>query len=415
VDGVIARTAWQAMTQRPLRFLASAWPWRALAYLLSGVLLGAATAAVLTALVVGGVLLAIVLVGLVLLLCIVYSGIVVARFERWRLRLVDADPAPDPHRPVARWRDWPLARLREQATWREFGYTLLSVAGLWWIDLGMLAVTLGVPVGAMLAPLWAPPTTGWWLVVPVGVGVLLLPVAAYPVTAWAAARAALTRSVLAPRDHELGRQLREVARSRARLVDAFELERRRIEQDLHDGAQQRLVALSMSLGLAALDLPPGSSAAVRVAEAQEHAKQALAELRELIRGVHPRVLTDRGLEAAVRDAAGRSPIPVDVDIILPHRLPFVVEMTAYYAACEAMTNLAKHSGAKRAAVRGRLLEDLLVLEARDDGVGGADPATGGGLSGLADRIAVAGGRLRLSSPTGGPTLLRVELPCAPAG
>jgi signal transduction histidine kinase len=198
-------------------------------------------------------------------------------------------------------------------------------------------------------------------------------------------------------------------------VDAFAVERRRIEQDLHDGAQQRLVALTVSLGLARLDLPPDSPAAVRVAEAHEQARHALAELRELIRGVHPQVLTDRGLEAAVREVAGRSPIPVDVDIALPRRLPAPVEETAYFVTCEALANVVKHSAASRAAVRARLLEDLLVLEARDDGVGGADPAAGTGLSGLADRIAVANGRLRLSSPPGGPTLLRVELPCTVPG
>jgi signal transduction histidine kinase len=412
---VIARTAWQALTQRPVSFLASSWPWRSLAYLLSGVVLGAATVSALIFLAFAGVVLAIVLVGLVALLGIVYSGIVVARFERWRLRLVDADPAPNPHRPVARWRDWPLTRLREQATWRELGYTVLNIVGLWWVDLGMLMVMLGVPITGISYPLWAEPGAGGWQVLPVVLGLAFLPVAAYPITAWAAARAALTRAVLSPRDHELGEQLREVARSRARLLGAFELERRRIERDLHDGAQQRLVALTVNLGLARLDLPPDSPAAAQVEQAHEQAKQALADLRELIRGVHPQVLTDRGLEAAVRNVAGRSPIPVGVDIALPRRLPAGVEETAYYVACEALANVAKHSGATRATVRARLLEDLLVLEARDDGVGGADPAAGSGLTGLADRIAVAGGRLRLSSPAGGPTLLRVELPCALTG
>ena len=415
VDGVIVRTAWQAVTQRPLRFLASSWPWRSLAYLLSGVLLGAATVAGLLALALAGVLLAVLVVGLFLLLGIVYSGILVARFERWRLRLVDADPAPNPHRPVARWRDWPLTRLREQATWREFGYTVLSIAGLWWVDLGMLLAVIGTPVTAILSPLWIPDEAGWWMLLPVAIGLCLLPVAAYPITAWAGVRAALTRSVLSPRDDELGAQLREVAQSRARLVGAFEVERRRIERDLHDGAQQRLVSLTVTLGLAKLDLEPGSPAAERITEAQGQARLALAELRELIRGVHPQVLTDRGLEAAVRDVAGRSPVPVDVDIALPRRLPPAVEQTAYYAACEALANVAKHSQATRAAVRGRLLEDLLVLEARDNGVGGADPAAGTGLTGLADRIAVVNGRLRVSSPDGGPTLVRVELPCALTG
>ncbi|WP_033342463.1 sensor histidine kinase [Catenuloplanes japonicus] len=409
----MVRTAWQAVTLRPLAFLASWWPWRALAYLLSGVLLGAVTMTGLLVLVVGGALSAILLVGFVALPAFVLSGVVVARFERWRLRLVDADVPVNPHRPVGNWRKWPLARLREQATWREFGYTMLSVAGLWWIDLGMLGVTLGVPGVAISSPWWVTDEAGWWTAVPVLIGLVMTPVAAYPMTCWAAARGALTRAVLAPRDTEIGERLRDVSASRARLLSAFEVERRRIERDLHDGAQQRLVALTMNLGLARLDLEPGSAADARVAEAHGQAKQALADLRELIRGVHPHVLTDRGLEAAVRDVAGRSPVPVEVDVALPGRLPNAVEETAYYAACEALANVARHSGAARATVHARLREDVLVLEVRDDGRGGAAPGAGSGLIGLADRVAVGDGRLRLSSPAGGPTLVRVELPCVP--
>jgi hypothetical protein len=207
-------------------------------------------------------------------------------------------------------------------------------------------------------------------------GTLLLPVAAYPIAVWAGARAAIARAVLLPRDDEL----REVRRSRARLVDAYEAERRRIERDLHDGAQQRLVALTMKLGLAGLDLPAGSRAAREVADAHRLAKEALTELRELIRGVHPQVLTERGLPAAVRDTAGRSPIPVDLALELPGRFPSSVEVTAYFAVSEALANAAKHSGADRCRVSGRLRHGVLVMEVYDDGRGGADPArgTGGG-------------------------------------
>ena len=168
----------------------------------------------------------------------------------------------------------------------------------------------------------------------------------------------------------------------------------------------------MALGLARIDLTPGSAAATQVDAAHEQAKVALAELRELIRGVHPQVLTDRGLPAAVDDAAGRSPMRVATDVVLPRRLPPGIEVAAYFAVCEALANVAKHSRATRASVRGRLVDGLLVLEVRDDGVGGADPAGGSGLIGLADRVAVVDGRLLLSSPPGGPTLVRVEIPCA---
>ncbi len=276
----------------------------------------------------------------------------------------------------------------------------------------MVALSLILPVGLALAALRSSDAGRVTQVAMLAVGLLALGPGAYLLTAWAGARAAVARLILAPREAELDERLVEVTRSRARLVDAFELERRRIERDLHDGAQQRLVALTVALGLARLDLPAGSPAAARVHEAQEQAKQALTELRELIRGVHPQVLADRGLGAAVADAAGRSPVKVDVDVSLPRRLPGTIEVTAYFAVCEALANIARHSRASRASVRGRLLGDVLTVEVRDDGVGGADPAAGTGLAGLADRIAVVEGRLLLSSPAGGPTVLRVEIPCA---
>jgi signal transduction histidine kinase len=197
------------------------------------------------------------------------------------------------------------------------------------------------------------------------------------------------------------------------LVDAFEAERRRIERDLHDGAQQRLVALTMTLGLARLDAPPGPLAD-QLAKAHEEAGQALAELRELVHAIHPKVLADYGLEAAVADAADRSSVPVDVELELPDRLPQPVESAAYFVVCEALANVAKHSGAARARVSGGYDDGRLVLCVLDDGHGGADEAVGTGLTGLADRVSVLDGRLSLSSPPGGPTLLRVELPCRPS-
>jgi signal transduction histidine kinase len=196
------------------------------------------------------------------------------------------------------------------------------------------------------------------------------------------------------------------------LVDAFEAERRRIERDLHDGAQQRLVALTMALGLARLDAPPGPLAD-QLAKAHGEAGRALEELRELIHGIHPKVLADYGLPAAVADAADRSAVPVDVTLELPGRLPQAVEAAAYFVVCEALANIGRHSGATRAAVTGGHRDGRLVLRVRDDGRGGADAAAGSGLTGLADRVSVLDGRLSLSSPPGGPTLLSVEIPCEP--
>ncbi|GIJ56609.1 histidine kinase [Virgisporangium aurantiacum] len=401
----------QAIAQRPWGFLRSAWPWRSLAYLVAGVLLGAATATLFTVLAVAGAALAIVLIGFLAFPLMMLASIYVARFERWLLRLVEPGVvAADPHRPVpaGTWRErwqWVRARLREPITWREFGYAVVSCLTLWWVDGAVIVIAFYVPAVFIGAPTYISDPVA---MVPMMVfGFLLIPVAAYPVTAWAAARAAMTRAVLVPLDAKLG----EAVRSRARLVDAFEVERRRIERDLHDGAQQRLVTLSLKLGLARLDLPPGSPAAVQVAEAHELARQALDEIRELINGVHPQVLADRGLPAAVEDLASRAPVPVDVDVSLPGRLPRPVELAAYFVVSEALTNVARHSGASRVGITGGVEADRLVLEIMDDGRGGADPDAGTGLAGLGDRVAAVDGTLTLLSPAGGPTLIRADLPC----
>ena len=148
-----------------------------------------------------------------------------------------------------------------------------------------------------------------------------------------------------------------------------------------------------------------------MAHAHEQAKLALTELRELIYGIYPQVLTDRGLAAAAEEAADRSPVPVELDFRLDRRPSQAVEATAYFVICEALANVAKHSQAARAWIRGELTGGLLALEIGDDGVGGADVSRGSGLSGLADRVAVVGGTVAVSSPPGGPTSMRVELPC----
>ncbi|MEV0382983.1 histidine kinase [Nonomuraea sp. NPDC050643] len=388
---MLNRTALEALTQRPLPFLGSAWPWRCAAYLVASAVPGAAAGAIAAA-AMSGALVTTVLGVVTGLAAFALSMPLVARFERLRLRLVDTVPVP----------------MTPDRRRREAGLALMTVLALWWIDLVMLLFTIVGPLVLILSPVVQPavhPLVGTLASI---AGLLLLPVAAYTITAWGGARGAMARAVLAPQSSELG----EVLRSRARLVDAFEMERRRIERDLHDGAQQRLVSLSMTLGIAKLDLPEDASAARLIGLAHDEAKRALAELRELIRGVHSQVLTDRGLGAAVHDVAGRSPVPVDVDVELAGRLPAPVEVTAYYVVSEALTNLARHSRATRGSVTGRVERDTLLVEVRDDGVGGADPGKGTGLTGLADRLAVVGGRLSVSSPAGGPTLVRVEIPCA---
>ncbi|MGN0117847.1 MAG: sensor histidine kinase, partial [Streptomyces albidoflavus] len=362
-----ARTAWQALAHHPLAFLATRWPWRALAYLLSGVGVGALTLVVL----VGGLLTGLVLLpvgaGAAVLLAVVLGGGVVARVERCRLRLVDLDPAvTDRRAPDAPGvRAWLRTRLRDRLTWRELGFTAVSMTALWWMDLLVLAFALALPVLCVTAPLDDPGAWPW-----VVIGLALLPAAPYTVTGWAGARAALTRLVLAPRDAELT----EVRASRARLVGAFDAERRRIERDLHDGAQQRLVSVNVMLGLARLDAGPDSPLGRRLDLIQGELTTAVGELRELSRGVHPRALTDQGLAAALTNLTARSPLPVTVDVALPGPLPAPVASTAYFVVAEALANATKHSGAGRAEVQARLRTDTLVLTVRDDGSGGADPA-----------------------------------------
>ncbi|WP_244204252.1 sensor histidine kinase [Streptomyces africanus] len=419
------RNVWQAMS-RP-GYLLRAWPWRSAAYLLTGAVTGAVVLVGFVVSVAAGGVLALALVGLPVLLGTALAGIPVAALERFRLRLVDAEPAPDTHEAPGEpgLRAWLTTRLRERATWRELGHALLFAGLLWPVDaLAVTAFLLG-PLSVVATPVlvavsgeakvlkvWL--VTTWPAAVGFAVlGLLLLALGAYLLGVAAGARAGLARLLIAPREADLGVRVVELARSRVRLVDAFEAERRRIERDLHDGAQQRLVALTMTLGLARLDAPPGPLAD-QLAKAHEQAGTALAELRELIHGIHPKVLADYGLEAAVADAADRSAVPVDVALELPGRLSQAVEAAAYFVVCEALANVGRHSGASRAEVSGGHRDGRLVLRIRDDGRGGARAGEGSGLTGLADRVSVLDGRLSLSSPPGGPTLLRVEIPCGPA-
>ncbi|CAM5510031.1 sensor histidine kinase [Streptomyces atroolivaceus] len=418
----------QAILRR--RYLLGGLPWRAALYLLSSVPTGAALLASVLLLAVVGSALSLVLVGLPLLLMLALIGVPVAAVERRRLRLIDPVPLGDPHRSPSGTGllAWLRTRLREQATWREFRYVLLFAGVLWPLE-GLLVGGVLTVCGALLAtPVVMAAVTGGEEVRVLKLyladsypqafalallGLVLLPVLAYPLGWAAVARAALTRALLSAGGEGLDARIEELGRSRMRLVDAFEAERRRIERDLHDGAQQRLVALSMTLGLARLERPAEPLGGL-LAKAHEEAGEALVEIRELIRGIHPQVLTDRGLAAAVEDVADRSAVPVDVDLDIPDRLPQPVETAVYFALCEALANVAKHSGASRARVTGRDDGERLTVEVWDDGTGGAATTGGTGLQGVADRLSVLDGRLLLSSPAGGPTVLRIDVPRIPA-
>jgi signal transduction histidine kinase len=210
---------------------------------------------------------------------------------------------------------------------------------------------------------------------------------------------------------QLRARVEELRNSRARIVEAGTAERRRLERNLHDGAQQRLVALSLTMRLAQGRLRKDPDGAEQLlAGAQDELGRALEELRELARGIHPAVLSDRGLKAALEALAGRSPVPVALDGTPPDRLPAPVEAAAYFVVAEALTNVVKYANASQARVSVSRRNGHAIVEVADDGIGGADPGRGSGLRGLADRISALDGTLELSSPEGAGTLLRAEIP-----
>ncbi len=227
--------------------------------------------------------------------------------------------------------------------------------------------------------------------------------------AGAAARFAIENERL---QAELRAQLQEVRASRARLVEAGDTERRRVERDLHDGAQQRLVTLALALRMARERAGAGGDPALSglLDEAAAELSTALVELRELARGIHPAILTEEGLGAAVSSLANRSALPVRV-AVAAGRFPAPVEATAYFVVCEALVNVAKHADATEASVSAQRVDGRLRIEIADDGKGGATTARGSGLQGLVDRVAALGGTLRLESPPGAGTVVVAEIPC----
>ncbi|HEY3709987.1 MAG TPA: sensor histidine kinase [Amycolatopsis sp.] len=279
-------------------------------------------------------------------------------------------------------RRW-LTRLTDPTTWRDLSYLMIAFP----LAVAELPVAIASIVLLPMA-IWVTPWLGWL-------------------------HGNLAMSLLGPnRTKKLEEKAEHLQASRARGVDAAEAERRRIERDLHDGAQQRLVAVAMSLGRAKskFDNDPD---AVRdlIDEAHADAKLAVSELRDLARGIFPAVLGDRGLDAALSAQAAKSPIPVDVHVDVEPRPPAAVETTAYFIVGETLTNIAKHSGATEAIVKVWRSDTHVIVEITDNGHGGAEVRPGGGLAGLADRAATIDGVITVVSPVGGPTVIRADLPC----
>jgi len=322
---------------------------------------------------------------------------------------------------------------RSPATWRQLGYHLLAGPALAAAAIAAVGTWLaGIMLTLVYAYAWnlSPGSLLWRGQSPSGGGSLPrlgLPVDAYltvggiallAAAPWltagvAALDATVAQTLLGPsRAEELEHRVEHLTQTRAGAVDAADAERRRLERDLHDGTQQRLVSLAMNLGMARAQAATADEAHQAIAEAHEEAKAALTELRNLIRGLHPAVLEDRGLDAALSGVVARMPIPVRLTVDLPRRPSPVIEAVAYFMVSEALANIAKHAQASQAEVFVHRANDRLHVIISDDGVGGADPALGTGLAGLAKRASSVDGTFEIASPPGGPTLLTADLPCA---
>lgn len=339
------------------------------------------------------------------------------------LDLVDPGPPLDGHNAWTRF----LGRFRSPGRWRELIYLLLRLPVstvlmtlalvVWAGSVALVALPLYVddlPGGA--AEFWLftiGPGPGAWLAALVGVA-LLVQLAPWVTVELAKADVAFGRSLLAHgAATEIEQQVVRLETSRVAALDSAEAERRRIERDLHDGAQQRLIAAAMDLGVARERLVSDPEAGRElVAHAHEEVKAALRELRDLVRGIHPVILEDRGLDAALSAVVARSPVPVQLRVTASPRPSPAVESAAYFIVCEALANVARHAAARHASVQIVVHDSVLRIEVHDDGHGGADPTRGTGLTGLADRVAALGGTIAIDSPSGGPTDLRVEIPCA---
>jgi signal transduction histidine kinase len=323
------------------------------------------------------------------------------------------------------------AAARSPATWRQLGYHLVAAPvlaagaavafGAWLAGIcGTLVYAYAWLAPGLLSRDQSSPAPGYILRrlgIPMDVyltvgGLALLAAAPWLTAAVAALDAAAARALLGPsRAQELEHQVEHLTQTRTGAVDAADAERRRLERDLHDGTQQRLVALAMNLGLARVHAETAEQAHQALAEAHEDAKAALAELRDLVRGLHPAVLEDRGLDAALSGVAARLRIPVRLTVDLPRRPPATIEAVAYFVVSEGLTNITKHAQASQAEVVVQRAGDRLHIIVSDDGAGGADPSRGTGLAGLAKRAASVDGTFQIASPPGGPTLITVDLPC----
>jgi signal transduction histidine kinase len=367
------------------------------------------------------------LVGLPILTATFYIARFAAAVERRRARVFLGVDIEDPVRRPAKGNGLfqkLLTPFRDRTTWKEVFYLWLVQPVQSVVNFTVTVVAWSVPLWGLTLPLYASHgkpelwnghhIDSWDHALPFALGgLIVLPLAPWVIRGFASLDAAAARWGLSPSKTEaLEVRIDTLRETQARSVDIAMADRRQIERDLHDGAQQRLLSLGMDLGMALekFDTDPDAARNL-VGDAHQELQRAIGELRNLARGIHPAVLTDRGLDAALSALAARSPIPVRLDVQLRERPPASVEATAYFIVAEALTNAARHANATAIDVRVHLVGERLRIEVADDGVGGAAERPGGGLSGLADRATSVEGSLRISSPAGGPTIVAAELPC----
>jgi signal transduction histidine kinase len=373
-------------------------------------------------------------IGVVLVAGAIEASRIVARIERWRV--FAGEPTRPPAHPYRPLRGAGIvgvlrAEFMDESRWRDVVYTAINlplavieflvVLGIWLIAMFLLTTPVWYDL-PNAAPLELGPLSSHDLPLAAFRGLMgaaLLPVAASVSQLVIALHRGVVAGLLCTSEaRELRRQVEALRQSRSDVLDVEATELHRIERDLHDGAQQRLVALTIDLGLASerLDADPAAAKQL-ILDGQAQAREALAEIRQLVRGIAPAILLDRGLVAAIESIIGRGPVPTTIrsELSPGSRFGPAIERAAYFVVSEALANVAKHASATRAEVRCRLeqadtVASLLVVEVWDDGTGSARIEPGGGLAGLASRVAGVDGTFSVSSPQGGPTLVRAEIP-----
>ena len=388
--------------------------WNAVLFVVVGFVIGVVAFASIVSAFSAGVASILAGIGIVLIVLGIEGSRFVARLERRRGRLADPEPLlAHPYKPLrGGLMDLVRAEFADEARWRDVLYVGVNFP-LVVIEFVLVVAIWSATLALLSAPLWEGVEPAWTLLA-ILAGVILLPIAASLSQLVAILhRAVISGLICTSETRELRRQVETLRESRSAVLDAEAGELRRIERDLHDGAQQRLVMLTIDLGLASerIDSDPAAAKEL-ILEARDEAQRALAELRSLVRGIAPAILLDRGLVPAIESISARGAVPTSVRSDLPvgERLPESVERASYYVVAEALVNVAKHSRATRCEVRCRREGSDLVVEVWDDGVGGATVGPAGGLAGLSGRVEGVDGTFTVSSPAGGPTLVRAVVP-----